>query len=277
MSIAEVIGFSHSNLHTHTQFCDGQSTMEETAYAAVDAAIGVLGFSPHSPATYDDAAMSISSVPAYLDELDRLRGVFTGKLRILAGMEQDALAPVGAFGLDYIIGAVHYVKDHAGGIHCVDYTQEKMMRAIEAFGSAEALVMAYAETYATMLKEYRPLIAGHMDIITKLNTGNYFFDTDSDWYHRVEEMLAKAVRESGAIVEINTAGMARNGGEQPYPGRYLLNELHRLGVPVTLSSDAHHARNIARFFPSAIELLRDVGFSSIKVYGAEGFCDHPIG
>ena len=285
--------FVFSNLHTHTQFCDGQSSMEETAQAAVAAGLCVLGFSPHSPADYDDVAMSASSVSDFLAEVARLRKMYAGRLTILAGMEQDALAPTGSYGalaptgshgalvptgsygLDYTIGAVHYIRDAFGGIHCVDHTLEKLAYAIEAFGSVQAAVTAYVDTYVAMLGAYRPLIAGHMDIITKLNAGNYFFNPDSDWYLKAEETLAKAVSESGAIAEVNTAGMARPGS-QPYPGTNLLHRLYTLCVPVTLSSDAHCARDIIRFFPSAIDLLRDVGFTSIKIFGPDGFYDQSL-
>ena len=282
-----------SNLHTHTQFCDGQSTMEETAQAAVDAGMCVLGFSPHGPAEYDDVAMSTSSVPDFLAEIARLRKMFAGRLKILAGMEQDALAPTGSYGalapasshgapvpagsygLDYTIGATHFIRDAFGRFHCLDHTQEKFASAIESFGSVQATVMAYVDTYTAMLGAYWPLIAGHMDIITKLNAGNCFFNPCSEWYRKAEETLANAVLRSGAVAEVNTAGMARPGG-QPYPGTNLLHRLLTLGVPVTLSSDAHHARDIVRFFPSAIDLLRDVGFSSVKIFGANGFYDQAL-
>ena len=264
-----------NNLHTHTQFCDGQDTMEEMVQAAVAANMRVLGFSPHGPAEYDEVAMCADAVSSYLSEITRLRWLYSKKITILAGMERDALAPADTHGLDYIIGAVHYLKDGRGGIYCIDHTQDKLAEAIACFGDARTLAAAYADTYAAMLTTFHPLIAGHLDIITKLNSGNCFFNTDSLWYRQVEAALVKAVQESGAIVEVNTAGMCRPGG-QPYPGKTLLRNLYENGVPVTLSSDAHCARDIARFFPRAVDLLRDIGFSSVKVFGPEGFYDQPL-
>jgi len=41
------------NFHTHTQFCDGRSTIREMVDAASDAGFQHLGFTPHSPLMVD--------------------------------------------------------------------------------------------------------------------------------------------------------------------------------------------------------------------------------
>ena len=55
---------------------------------------------------------------------------------------------------------------------------------------------------------------------------------------------ADAVAESGVVVDVNAAGLRKPIGEV-YPSRQLLEMLHRRGVPIILSSDAHAPQHVA--------------------------------
>lgn len=61
-----------SCVHTHTTFCDGASTPEETVQAALGLGFVSLGFSGHGAAAYDDAAMTPAAEVQYRREILRL-------------------------------------------------------------------------------------------------------------------------------------------------------------------------------------------------------------
>jgi histidinol-phosphatase (PHP family) len=44
------------------------------------------------------------------------------------------------------------------------------------------------------------------------------------------------------------------------------SRLHARGVPITLASDAHAPHEVAADFDSAVQLLREVGYTSFVTY-----------
>ncbi|MBN1879759.1 PHP domain-containing protein [bacterium] len=78
------------NLHVHSAFSDGQFTPEALVIQAISRGITVLGITDHY---YTSKTLSItpSRLQAYLDELDRLTEVYSGRIRILKGIEINTL------------------------------------------------------------------------------------------------------------------------------------------------------------------------------------------
>jgi histidinol-phosphatase (PHP family) len=64
------------------------------------------------------------------------------------------------------------------------------------------------------------------------------------------------------VVELNTGGIDRPCSEY-FPGPKLLEMCYRHNVPVTLSSDAHQATQIARHYEGAVDLLAQIGYQEI--------------
>ena len=126
------------NLHTHSTYCDGKSTIKEMIRYALYKDFDLLGFSGHSYTSFDESyCMSKESVEKYIKEIrdasDRFKkspedaADFFGlsgsqkPLRILLGLEQDLysdepavrkqqgiLNPGSPGGIyDYIIGSTH--------------------------------------------------------------------------------------------------------------------------------------------------------------------------
>ena len=112
-----------TNYHTHTTWCDGKNTPEETIQAAIAKGFDALGFSSHALLPVSDPwTLQPDTAARYVAEIRALSGKYKGRLRISCGMEADFIpgetyperrvyAP---FGLDFLIGSVHYVK--AGGV-----------------------------------------------------------------------------------------------------------------------------------------------------------------
>ena len=117
------------DLHIHTVFCDGNNTPEEMVRSAIDMGLECIGFSAHSYTYFDTSyAMTEDDTPKYIAEIKRLKGLFSGQIEILCGIEQDYYADSPLYDYDYIIGSVHYVL--AGKKYIpVDETKDLLARA----------------------------------------------------------------------------------------------------------------------------------------------------
>ena len=130
------------NLHTHTLYCDGKSTIKDMIRSALLRDFDVLGFSGHSFTAFDESyCMSRDGLLDYLDDLTDAREMFekdqeaakkffapemvgAKDLRILIGLEQDLYSAEPAlrkqqgilnsgsqYGtFDYIIGSTHAIR-----------------------------------------------------------------------------------------------------------------------------------------------------------------------
>ena len=77
-----------SNVHTHTDFCDGSDSMEDMVRAAIACGMDTLGISFHSFTPFD-TSYCIRDYPAYMRELSRLRKKYAGSICLLGGVELD--------------------------------------------------------------------------------------------------------------------------------------------------------------------------------------------
>ena len=265
-----------SNLHTHTTYCDGSNTPREMVDAALAKGFQTLGFSGHAYTAFDPLyCMTPLGMRAYKDEVRSLGDEYMGRIQIYLGIENDACDPQPCDGLDYVIGSSHYLPLH-GIYHALDNTPEMMQACINAFGGALSMARAYYRQLSQYALQEQPDIIGHFDIITKFNANNRIFDADSPAYQRIAFEALDAVVESGAIVEVNTGGMARGFTTTPYPAPFLLKRLLELGAPIVVNSDAHAAGMLDAHFATMRTLLRDIGFRETMEFTPSGFIPAPL-
>src|SRR5256885_12609350 len=78
----------------------------------------------------------------------------------------------------------------------------------------------------------------------------------------VFERALRTARASDVAIEINTSGL-RKPCKEIYPGRRFLEIAFRLGVPISLGSDAHRPEETGCAFNEAVALARSVGYREI--------------
>lgn len=263
-----------SNLHTHSVYSDGQNTMEEMVQRAVSLGLESIGISDHAYAPYDpDCSIPAEKMDSYRREIFSLREAYKDVITVYAGLEVDALHLHHKAEWDYVIGSAHYVKGKRG-YHAIDYTARHFEAAVEDFGSGRAVIEAYGEALIELAMEYRPHILGHLDIFCKLmQRGEAALDLNAPWYRDMWLEITRKIAESGCIVEVNTSAIYRGHSHQPYPSAEILRMLRDREVPVTISSDAHQAEFLTGAFPEAVRLLREIGYSSIRMLKPRGFVD----
>ena len=274
-----------TSYHNHPAYCDGSGTVAEYAEAALAAGVAALGLSSHAPVPFVcDWTMPAERLPGYVADVRAAQAAYAGRLPILLGLELDylnpELAPDGAafqrdtilvHGLDYVVASVHFVgRAPDGAPWALDYTAESFDRQLEVIyqGDVRRLIEDYyahvVALAATAPAWGLPVIVGHLDKIKMWNIGGRSFAEDAGWYLAAAETALRAIRDAGLVVEINTAGLRRPHGE-PYPGPRLLRRCRELGIPVTISSDAHRPADLVANFTTAAEILRVVGYHEMVV------------
>ncbi len=263
----------HSNLHTHTTFCDGKNTPEEIVQVAIRLGFTAIGFSGHA---YEGPGKHWTMDPnrskEYFSELERLKNVYSGQIQIYAGLETDPIWPSDTSLCDFVIGSSHYFK--AGDtLISVDGDADAVSTAIlEHFsGDGMQMVLSYYERLVSCARSSSFDILGHFDVLTKFNRGNCLFDADSPRYRSIALDAADAISKAGVIVEVNTGGMARGYTDVPYPAPFLLKRFLDNKTPLIISSDAHYASSLASLFEETEDLLREIGYREVMEITPTGF------
>jgi len=267
-----------SNLHTHTTYSDGTAPPEQYILAALKRGFVSLGFSEHTPTCYRcPCEMREERIPDYIAEITALKKKYAGQIEVLLGLEYDTYGPVDriALGLDFEIGSVHYLQKSDGVYTAVDGTPEAIEELISDFGDIRGVAVEYYRLLCEVAQR-RPEILGHFDLLTKFNSDNRFFNPDDAWYCEIVDNAIAQIAKSGVIVEVNTGAISRGYTKKPYPSEYILRSLHANRVPVTISADAHSPETLDFAFAEVEQLLRKVGYKSVKQYKGGRFVDVPL-
>lgn len=277
-----------SNLHTHTDYCDGTCSAEEMVESAVQAGFHSIGISTHGPVTFEtDWNIKHKNIEKYIDEILLLKEKYRNIIEIYLGMELDYLPRTGfdkslellIKRLDYYIGSVHFLGELSDGTKwTVDYNLQEIQSGIkDSFGGSTRLAV---ETYFSMLAEmaemYEPPIIGHFDLIKKLNKNNILFDENSDWYIKSVVKCLDVIKNTESAVEINTGGIIRGYTEEQYPSTFILKLIRERGIPVTVSSDAHSKEAINGKFTEMYRLIKSIGFKNIRHLTKNGWIEKEI-
>lgn len=261
------------NFHTHTNFCDGKESAESMVLAAIEKGFTALGFSGHSYTYFDERyCMSKDGVKEYQKEIKRLKEVYTDKISIYCGIEQDFYSEEPISDFEYAIGSVHYIKKD-GQFLLVDETAEIMKADIqEQFGGDPyAYTKLYFETVGEVLKKTNADIIGHFDLLTKFNEDNGIFNIADKRYLEYGFGAIEALIPYGKPFEINTGGIYRGFRKDAYPSLDFLKEIKRRGGNILLSSDSHDGNSLGFRFEEVVKLALEVGFTSTLVWTPQGF------
>ncbi|MGW0332533.1 histidinol-phosphatase [Streptomyces sp. NPDC003011] len=256
------------DLHTHHNRC-GHATgsLRDYVVAALDKGVKVLGLSDHTPmfaADEDHAlppvAMPKSQFPSYVAEALALKEEFAHSIEILVSTEADFFSgrmdpytkALSAHPLDYVIGSVHMFE----GRDIFDVTRWETAEAQDLAAVKARYFRAMAECARSGLFH----VMGHVDALK----GNHPELGAAPAPAAADEML-RAIRDSGAVMEINTSGGTKKCGGW-YPESDLLERAHHFRVPITFASDAHVPERVCDQYPEVVRVLGDIGFRTWTVF-----------
>ena len=271
--------FYPQNLHTHTTFCDGSHTCEEMVLKAKEQGLTSLGFSGHSHASYIPTAssMNFGATKEYKEEIARLKKKYEADLEIFCGVEFEQYSDDPLEGYDYVIGANHYLKlgDEFVGF---DRAKEEVCRIINVYFGGDGMKFAkeYYRQFAELPAYGKFDIVGHFDLITKNNEHFELFDETRAEYRKYALDCLHALAEKINVFEINTGAMTRGYRTTPYPRAFILQELQKLGVGITISSDCHNGDFLTYGFDKSIELCKACGVREVQILTKGGFKGIPL-
>ncbi|HEY9006315.1 MAG TPA: histidinol-phosphatase [Ohtaekwangia sp.] len=261
-----------SNFHTHSNYCDGKSPIEDVVRKAEALNMISLGISSHAPVPFPcQWCMKPDALENYLRELNVLKGKTS--LELYSSLEIDFIPGVISPSdfrskLDYTVGSVHFVEKlpdgtpwEIDGLHTLFLEgYEKIFR-----GNIRDTIERYYELTREMVATACPAIVGHLDKIKIQNIDGKFFDERDTWYQQAVKKTIDVIADSGAIIEVNTRGIYQKKSTTTYPGPWILEYILHKGIPVTLSSDAHHPDDLINQFSVTASLLLTIGFRTLTL------------
>jgi histidinol-phosphatase (PHP family) len=274
------------NLHTHCHYCDGKAEPEAYIRKAMELGFHTLGFSSHAPVPFENkfAIRNDEALDAYFREIKTLRKKYRDKIRILLSLEMDfipgistdfqTLREIGR--LDYVIGGVHLIRNKGRNnkdLWFIDGPfREKYDHGLNSVfgGHARKGVEAYYHQLIEMVGTQQPDIIAHLDKI-KMHNGERHFSENESWYKDLVWKTLKFIStKSNAIVEVNTRGLYKKRADTFFPGPDILEQVHHLKIPVTLSADAHEPHELNGYYAEALKLLKDIGFTELVCFDGSG-------
>lgn len=251
--------------HLHTsRCCHAIGTPEEYLAEAEAKEITEIGFADHFPlgllgySPRDQVTMNPDELADYLRQVEDLKNL-SSKVAVKTGIEVDYLPGtedklkglLEQYSFDYVIGSIHFLGDwdFTHPVYAEDYQNRDLNQIYRNyFGLVRSLCLCGLFD-----------IIGHIDVVKK------FGYRPSEDLEPVLVQTARILKETETCFELNTAGRDAPVGEF-YPEKRFLELLYAEGVAVTLGSDAHSPRQVGRYFPEALELLKSVGYSELAAF-----------
>lgn len=266
-----------SNAHTHTVFCDGKNTVEEMALAAIGRGFVSLGFSIHGWTPYDAAWLKPGMEEPYKEEVRRVAEKYADQIEILCGVECDALCAREYTGFEYSIDSTH-VLEKDGEYLRIDESEALFLDNVNRHfdGDYYAYCRAYFEHEAQVCAKSAATFIGHIDLVSKYNEGNRYFDENDPRYLRPALEAAEIAVRRGIPIEMNTGAIGRGYRTTPYPHPEILRRIRALGGEILISSDAHAKETLDTGFDLCVELAKECGFDHVLRLRRDGFEEAPL-
>lgn len=237
---------------------DGSSSLEEMCRQAVLGGIPEIGFCEHWDVGPFEKNPFFFRVESWYTEIERLRSLFASRLIIRAGVEvaephlyhKEAVDVLRRASFDYVIGSVHW----QGSNFMFD---EGYFRT----HAADEVYEAYFEELEQMVSVSDIDIVAHFDIPAR--TAIPLLGYDPTRYRVQICKVLGIIINRGFALDINTAGL-RKPSCNLMPDRQILQWYKEMGGDrLTLGSDAHSSSQVGLHLDTALQVIRDVGFTHL--------------
>lgn len=258
--------------HSGQFCCHASGTLEEIVQAYIDQGYLWVGITEHMPPVSDafvypdeksaglDSGALKKRFADYMSTCRFLQVKYADKIRIFVGFETESYTGsldyarelTTTFSPDYVVGSVHHVKAIP-----FDFSNSSYNEAAARCGGISGLYTAYFDEQFEMIRELRPRVVGHMDIIRIY---------DPDYRSRLVEPVVwkrivrnlKLVKQLDLILDFNLRPLSR-GEDEPYLSAPILKKAVELGIDIVPGDDSHGVDTIGSHMRSAINMLRTAG------------------
>ncbi|HWX75649.1 MAG TPA: histidinol-phosphatase [Solirubrobacteraceae bacterium] len=173
---------------------------------------------------------------------------------LVLGAEDRVANVLAARDFDYVVGSVHFLRDHA-----VDTDEYGIWHTGR---SPEEVWRRYFETIGEAARSGLFDVLAHPDLVKMWGDPRRRPDGDLRAYY---ELAMDGIAESQIAVELSTAGLRKPVGEL-YPAPAFLEMALETGAPVALSSDAHSPEDVGAGYDRALELLDRLDVRELCVF-----------
>ena len=246
------------DLHNHTPLCNhAEGSIEEYIEAAIQCGTKIFGFSDHAPMDFDpEYRMEFEDMQEYETKVKEAKENYKGKIEILLGYEVDYLPGhmderVLHADVDYLIGSVHFIDEWG-------FDNPEFIGRYE-HEDIDVIWQKYFDTIEAMAKTKLFDIVGHLDLI------KIFKFMPKKSIKEIAKSALVAIKENDMVLEINVAGYRKPVAEA-YPSQELLEEAFRLGIDITLSSDAHKPEQVGLYNEEVITMAKAIGYTKCAYF-----------
>ncbi len=260
-----------TDIHTHTSYAHGGSTVKEMFEKGREIGLKVHGFSEHSPRPmgYDypnEYREKLKEMlPVYVAEIKKLKEN-QSDVKVLFGMEIDWIEnelefvkqTASMYDFDYTIGGIHFLGTWGFDADPKDW--ENL-----SYSQKSIFFEAYYKTMQKMIEANLFNTIAHPDLIKIFAIEDF-----KKW--RSEKKNLNLIRETLVIakkynigMEVSTAGL-RKPCKEIYPCEEIMNIAVELELPITLASDGHCVNTIASLHKELEEYLKKFSIFSYVYY-----------
>lgn len=251
--------------HVHSPYCPHGTgeAMEAYVKEAERRGISVLVFTEHAPlpggftdpVPEKDSAMRPEDVAAYLEEGERLRNKYAGRVDVRCGFEVDYIEGFEDETRRFLeehreaamhsILSVHFIKAD-GNWFCLDYSADSFVEKAKEAG-IEHLYETYGKTMEMVagkpFGKVNPPVLGHINLIHKFRKRIQPEEDPINWKGILEKAAA-----SGYVLDFNHAGLRKPDYREAYPEPWMVEEAKRIGMKLQTGSDAHSPKDVGSGF-----------------------------
>ncbi|MEK3967867.1 histidinol-phosphatase HisJ [Paenibacillus sp. FSL H7-0323] len=262
----------HIDYHTHHERCGhAVGKLEEYVQRGIELGLQQLGLSDHLPlihvdpaSYYPEMAMPMAELPRYVEECLTLKERYRGVIDLRVGLEADYIEGyeeqireiLSPYPWDYLIGSVHFLGEW-------DITDHRQVHGWESRDALEVYRLYYDAVKKSALSGLYDII-GHMDVIKRFGYGPQTPEGKAE-VRALELETLKVIADSGIAMELNASGLTKPCAEM-FPAEHLLQEALKLGIPLTLGSDAHDPTKLGDGLQEARSMLWQTGFRELVVF-----------
>ncbi|MEK3772103.1 histidinol-phosphatase HisJ [Paenibacillus sp. FSL R5-0887] len=262
----------HIDYHTHHERCGhAVGKLEEYVQRGIELGLQQLGLSDHLPlihvdpaSYYPEMAMPMAELPRYVEECLTLKERYRGVIDLRVGLEADYIEGyeeqireiLSPYPWDYLIGSVHFLGEW-------DITDHRQVHGWEGKDALQVYRLYYDAVKKSALSGLYDII-GHMDVIKRFGYGPQTPEGTAE-VRALELETLKVIADSGIAMELNASGLTKPCAEM-FPAEHLLQEALKLGIPLTLGSDAHDPAKLGDGLQEARSMLWQTGFRELAVF-----------
>lgn len=250
---------SLGDYHIHTRYSDGEGEVVEFVERAIALGLPEIGFADHL------VPPGLGRVGSYGVPPDQLESYVAAvrdaaarypEIRVLLSVEADYLVKyeealaemLKQYPFDYVVGSIHFV----GSFDFADEAKERH----PLWNDVDEVFRGYYEATC------RAAESGLFQIMAHVGYVGLWGHRPSDVMIECEDEALHAIAAAGMVLELNTGGVLDPIGAM-YPSDDLLQRACRLGIPLTLSSDAHTMDDVAMLYEEGVARARAAGYSNV--------------